>query len=119
MQRHAKQNQRKNSTIKEVLKDKPPEIINLVWVALELLKKKRQKLPHFSFLGSVATFIKSMETLRKIASIVDDNSVWEADDQRLRSQKRNLLLKRVFQDSQWLFRLPLATSLPQGGLGYL
>ena len=40
MQRHAKQNQRKNSTIKEVLKDKPPEIINLVWVALELLKKK-------------------------------------------------------------------------------
>lgn len=35
MQRHTKQNQRKNSTIKGVLKDKPPEIINLVWVALE------------------------------------------------------------------------------------
>ena len=43
MQRHAKQNQRKNSTIKEVLKDKPPEIINLVWVALELKKKKKDK----------------------------------------------------------------------------
>lgn len=118
MQRHAKQNQRKNSTIKGALKDKPPEI-NLVWVALEPQKKKRQKLPHFSFFGSVGTFIKSMETLRKIASVVDDNGVWEADDQRLGSQKCNLLLRWVFQDSQRLFSLPLATSLPQGGLGYL
>ena len=83
------------------------------------LKNKRQKLPHFPFLGSVGTFIKSMETLRKIASVVDDNGVWEADNQRLGSQKRNLLLRWVFQDSQRLFSLPLATSLPQGGLGYL
>lgn len=57
--------------------------------------------------------------LRKDASIVNDNCVQEPNNQRLGSQKCDLLMKRVFQDSQRFCSQSLSNSLPEGGLRYL
>ena len=60
-----------------------------------------------------------MEALRKIAGIINDNCVQEPSNQRLGSQKCDLLVRQMLQDFQRLVRLPHASSLPEGGLGYL
>lgn len=89
-------------------------MIDLVWAHLKL----KTQLPHFSILGSVGAFIKSMEAFRKVRSIVDDNCVQGSSKEWLGSQQCNLLMSWVLQDSQWFFRQPIFSSSLEGGLRY-